>query len=53
VPSATRSIANDLSNKYKLTYELPAGVRPSDRLDVSINRRGVTLRAPTRIRARE
>jgi hypothetical protein len=53
VPSAMRSIANDLSNQYKLTYELPAGVRPSDRLDVSINRRGVTLRAPTRIRARE
>jgi hypothetical protein len=53
VPSAMRSIANDLSNQYKLTYELPADVRPSDRLDVSINRRGVTLRAPTRIRARE
>jgi hypothetical protein len=53
VPGAMRSIANDLSNQYKLTYELPAGVRPSDRLDVSINRRGVTLRAPTRIRARE
>jgi hypothetical protein len=51
VPSAMRSIANDLSNQYKLTYELPAGVRPSDRLDVSINRRGVTLRAPTRVRA--
>jgi hypothetical protein len=51
VPSAMRSIANDLSNQYKLTYELPAGVSPSDRLDVSINRRGVTLRAPTRIRA--
>ena len=51
VPSAMRSIANDLSNQYKLTYELPAGASPSDRLDVSINRRGVTLRAPTRIRA--
>lgn len=53
VPSAMLSIASDLSNQYKLTYELPAGVRPSDRLDVSINRRGVTLRAPTRIRTRE
>lgn len=30
----------------------PASGRP-DRLDVSINRRGVTLRAPTRIRALE
>ncbi len=52
VPSAMRSIATDLSNQYKLTYELPAGVSPSDRVDVSISRRGVTLRAPTRIRAR-
>lgn len=50
VPAALRAIATDLSNQYKVTYELPAGVRPSDRLDVSINRRGVTLRAPTRIR---
>ena len=53
VPSAMRSIANDLSNQYKLTYELPAGVRPSDRLEVSVTRRGVTLRAPARVRARE
>jgi hypothetical protein len=51
VRAAMMSIANDLSNQYKLTYVLPAGVRPSDRLNVSINRRGVTLRAPTRIRA--
>jgi len=35
-----------------VTYELPAGVRPSDRREVSINRPGATLRAPTRVRAR-
>jgi len=52
VPDALRSIANDLSNQHKVTYELPAGVQPSDRLDVSIARRGVALRAPTRVRAR-
>lgn len=49
VPKAMLSIANDLSNQYKLTYVLPDGVKPSDRLNVSMNRRGVTLRSPTRV----
>lgn len=49
VPKAMLSIANDLSNQYKVTYVLPDGVEPSDRLNVSLNRRGHTLRAPTRI----
>lgn len=49
VPNAMLSIANDLLSQYKLAYTLPAGTRPSDRLNVSLNRRGLTLRAPTRI----
>lgn len=49
VPKAMLSIANDLSNQYKVTYVLPDGVEPSDRLNISLNRRGHTLRAPTRI----
>jgi VWFA-related protein len=51
VPKATVSIASDLLNQYKITYTLPAGTDPSDRLNVTTSRRGVTLRAPTRIRA--
>jgi VWFA-related protein len=49
IPKAMLSIANDLSNQYLITYTLPAGTDASDRLNVTTNRRGVTLRAPTRI----
>lgn len=41
-------IADELLYQYELTYTLPAGVKPSDRVKVSIERKGVTLRAPTR-----
>ena len=49
VPKAMASIANDLLNQYKITYTLPAGTDASDRVNVTTSRRGVTLRAPTRI----
>jgi VWFA-related protein len=49
VPKAMLAIANDLSSQYVLTYVLPDGVRPSDRLSVELEKRGFTLRAPTRI----
>lgn len=49
VPKAMLAIANDLSNQYKITYVLPDGVKGSDRVNVTMNRNGVTLRAPTRI----
>ena len=49
IPKAMLSIANDLSNQYLLTYTLPDGVKPSDRLQVATKKRGVTLRSSTRI----
>lgn len=49
VPKAMMSIANDLSNQYKVTYTLPADAEGSDRLSLTTSRRGLTLRAPTRI----
>ena len=49
VPKAMMSIANDLSSQYVLTYVLPDGVKPSDRLSVELEKSGFTLRAPTRI----
>jgi VWFA-related protein len=45
----TMPIANDLSSQYLLTYVLPDGVKPSDRLSVTLKKKGATLRAPTRI----
>lgn len=49
IPAAMSQIASDLSSQYTLSYVLPDGVRPSERLDVSVKRRGVTLISPTRL----
>jgi hypothetical protein len=43
-------LASELLQQYRLSYTLPAGVKPSDRLSVSIARKGLSVRAPTRIR---
>ena len=49
VPRALQQVADDLSGQYKITYMLPDGVEPSERLEVKTSRRNVTLRAPSRI----
>ena len=38
-----------LKRQYVIEYTLPDGVKPSDRLSVTVKRKGVTLRAPTRV----
>jgi len=50
VPGALDQIATELAGQYALTYTLPDGVKPSERIVVSLGRRGVTLRAPSRVR---
>ena len=47
-PGAVK-IADTLLNQYMLTYTLPDGVKPADRLSLSVSRKGVVLLAPTRI----
>jgi hypothetical protein len=42
-------LANQIKNEYEITYNLPAGTRPSDRLQVTTRRKDVTVRAPQRI----
>jgi len=42
-------IADELLNQYQIDYALPADVKPSDKLSVSVKRKGVTLHAPSRI----
>jgi VWFA-related protein len=49
VPKVLQLIADELLNQTLVTYALPAGVKPSDKISVSINRRGASLRAPTRV----
>jgi VWFA-related protein len=46
---ALQLVADDLVNQYVVSYTLPAGVSPSGKIAVAIGRRGVTLRAPTRV----
>jgi VWFA-related protein len=51
VSRALQQVADRLTNQYRITYELPPGVKPSERLEVDIKRSGLTMRAPTRISA--
>jgi VWFA-related protein len=44
-----QQVADDLSSQYLITYTLPDGVKPSNRLSVSLKKKGATLRAPTKI----
>ena len=42
-------ISDTLLNQYVLTYTLPDGVKPNEKLSLTTSRRGVTLLAPTRL----
>jgi hypothetical protein len=48
---ALSRIAASLQSQYELTYVLPDGTRPNDRLQLQTTRKGVTLLAPQRIAA--
>jgi len=48
-PAAMISVADEILHQHKLTYQLPDGVKRSSRLEVSVARPGLRLRAPTRI----
>ena len=49
VPRALQQVADSLLSQSRITYAVPEGGRSSDRLSVSLQRRGLTMRAPTRI----
>ena len=44
---ALQQVGNDLLSQYIITYALPSGVKPDKRVNVSVKRKGITLRAPT------
>ncbi len=46
---ALEAVADDLLNQYALVYAGATDAKPSRKLSVSVKRRGVTIRAPTRI----
>ena len=42
-------LSQELQSQYEISYVLPAGVKPSDRIEVTTKRRGARIYAPTRI----
>jgi len=49
IPKALQQIADDLSAQYAVTYTVPDGVKPDKKVSVSLNRKGLSLRAPTAV----
>ena len=49
VSKGLQLVAGDLSAQYMLQYVLPEGTKLDRRLNVSIKRRGLSLRAPSLI----
>jgi hypothetical protein len=47
--STLENIANELLHQYEITYTLPAGQKPNEKISVASKRKGVTVRAPSRI----
>ena len=46
---ALEQVAAELLNQYAITFVRPAGGKPGDKLSVSSKRKGVTIRAPSRL----
>ena len=44
-----QQLAEDLLHQQVIEYDLPAGTKPSDRIAISVKRKGLSLRVPTRI----
>lgn len=49
IAGGLQKLADALKHQYAIEYSLPEGVKPSDKLSVTVKRKGVTLHAPTRI----
>jgi hypothetical protein len=48
VSTGLQKLAEQLKHQYLVEYSLD-GAKPSNRINVSVNRKGVTLRAPTHV----
>ncbi len=49
LPKALEEVADDLLNQYAIVYDGATDTKPSRKLSVSVKRRGVAVRAPSRI----
>lgn len=52
IPEALLRLANDLNNQYLVTYGHPERLIPADKLQVTVSRPGVTVRARTKVSGR-
>src|SRR5436190_2240438 len=49
IANGLQQLAQMLRQQYLIEYTLPDGVTPGDKLSVSLKRKGLSIRAPTRI----
>ncbi len=49
LPLALQNLASELLNQYSVSYTLPEGAKRSDRISISVKRKGVQVRAPSRV----
>ncbi len=46
IPKALQQVADDLAAQYAISYALPDGVKPDKRVNVNLDRKGLTIRVP-------
>jgi VWFA-related protein len=47
--ASLQTLASELTSQYRLTYALPAGAKRTERLNVTVRRKGLQVRAPSKI----
>jgi hypothetical protein len=46
IPTRLSEIAYDLRDQLVVTYSRPSGAKPAERIEVSVKRKGIKVRAP-------
>ena len=49
IPKVLEQFAGEILHEYAVTYVLPDGVKPNSRISLSTKRRGLSVRAPSRV----
>jgi VWFA-related protein len=47
--ASLQTLASELTSQYRLTYALPAGAKRTERLNVTVRRKALQVRAPSKI----